>query len=217
MPNAPAISLPATAVCFSGRRAEPELAVGGELAAHGCEIWETCGEIGVGGGSRGPSMLIVGDNTEDGEAALVRAAASSSEKSASSSQESATGSTAFFGFPGAEVGAPEAFVKFGLATSGTRPLSPIDRVCSADLSSERGSDMVGCAPRVEKISRCGLKKLELRKRQCQTGLEQCNKEIFNPRMGLEKIAGDGVSATGATLVDRGDNARTRPTLGGRRP
>lgn len=98
IPNAPAIILPATAVCFSGRRAAalgeredgerwfPYASVAGDEAAA-----DICGEMGVGGGPRGPSfcwlVVLAGVGVVSG---------SEVEESASSSQESAT--TGFVSF-----------------------------------------------------------------------------------------------------------------------
>lgn len=102
IPNAPAIILPATAVCFSGRRAAapgdcedgergfPYAAVAGDE-----DEVEACGEMGVGGGPRGPSfcwlVVLAGVGVVSG---------SEAEESASSSQESATtgGFVSFFVF-----------------------------------------------------------------------------------------------------------------------
>lgn len=111
MPKAPAISLPATAVCFSGLLAgdlDPDPRGGDELkprpgnGALDTQGWDVCGEMGVGGGSSGPSALALteGESVErSGVAADDERLCSTSDRegseSASSSQESAT-TGAFF-------------------------------------------------------------------------------------------------------------------------
>lgn len=92
---------PATAVCFSGLRVGdrapddadddgPVLAYA-EFVTHGCDV---CGEIGVGGGSSGPSAAETeGERRESGPGESMSGVDESSS-SASSSQESATGAAA---------------------------------------------------------------------------------------------------------------------------
>lgn len=135
IPKAPAIILPATAVCFSGltRGALGELmrvvpgglvpaegglllAEGGLLlvAAHDC--WRKI-ETGVGGGAKGSSALL-----DDGEmTVLVSCSSSASDvEDSSSSQNSATWTFLVFGFV-------IAFLTIGLGTSGSGLLLLIDR------------------------------------------------------------------------------------------
>lgn len=111
IPSAPAISLPATAVCFSGLLAgdlDPDPRGGDELnqrpgkGALDTQGWDVCGEMGVGGGSSGPSAarLTEGESGEgSGVAADEERLCSISDRegseSASSSHESAT-TGAFF-------------------------------------------------------------------------------------------------------------------------
>lgn len=114
MPSAPAIIRPATAVCFSGRRAGAPPPAGDRLcddvrdtdgllllyASHGWEGFDdasVCGEMGVGGGASGPSVLV--DAGEMGVSSphpcccasrSVSEPDESDDSEASSSQESAT-------------------------------------------------------------------------------------------------------------------------------
>lgn len=98
--------------------------------------------MGVGGGSRGPSALRVGETT-DGDVSFLRDEASSSDEPLdSSSQESATGLAAFLGFD-ADVDEVdfEVFVTIGREMSCTGPFSPRDSPRREDWSSELGSAM----------------------------------------------------------------------------
>lgn len=90
----------------------------------------------MGGGSSGPSALIVGERT-DGEARLDLVAGSSSlDRLASSSQESATGS-----LEGLDVFGAEILLGIGRDISWTGPFLPMARLRSVDWSSALGSDM----------------------------------------------------------------------------
>jgi hypothetical protein len=97
--------------------------------------------MGVGGGSSGPSALIVGEGTDDGEARFDLVAGSSSlDKLASSSQESATGFVEGF-LEGLDGTGAEVLLGIGRDISWTGPLLPMARSRSVDWSSALGSDM----------------------------------------------------------------------------
>lgn len=104
------MSLAATAVCFAGlTRGGVGVRLSDTLdgAAFACgtslvatQGRDVCGEIGVGGGARGPSLLL-----SDGDRSVEDTSASSfsvsePDDSTSSSQESAIGTASFFGFVG---------------------------------------------------------------------------------------------------------------------
>lgn len=94
----------------------------------------------MGGGSSGPSVLIVGERTEGDAWFDVEDGSSSLERLASSSQESATDfGVGFLGF-GAAV-AVEVLLGTGRAISCTGPFLPMARSRSVDWSSALGSDM----------------------------------------------------------------------------
>lgn len=106
-------------------------------------MYDVCSEMGVGGGSSGPSALSAGERTEGEGVSAVEPGSSSEERLASSSQESATGFAA--GFLGLEVDGADfgrvVLLGIGRGMSCTGPFLPMARSRSVDWSSALGSDM----------------------------------------------------------------------------